>query len=183
MKEEEKIKKYLLIGILVFVIVVIAVILIMKMINHQKRLQSLDGNVLIEEYHTIFATRDKYYGKAIYNDGQIYEFNFLRSDDLVGLSLEKRSQKIKKEGKPLKEKISDEDMKLLRKYTQNIKDRYTRTIVNEALETSGIAIYNHAENAWIKLKEAGEYAGSNRSPKTEDILKILEKYNIGNNLK
>lgn len=156
------------IGVLIFAIY--------KLIENNKLNSLPKENILIEQYVTWYSVSDGYAGKVIYNDGSVYTFSFDKSSDLANLSLEERSAKIREVGAKVDVKVSEEDLLKIRKYINTLEDRFTTNLDRRDYQTVGVAGYKYSTNKCIKIVQTGEMEGKNKTPKTDEIIEVLNKY-------
>ena len=177
-KSNKKLK--IIICILLVLIIFIAIFKVIEAYNSNP----LNKKVLIEHYCKNLAWSYTYYGTVICEDGSIYKFKFTDSSQEYGPydNIEERSKNILEHVKISEEKIDKMDKKDLKQLKEELKNIENDTI-GESTEIFDIGqttteYYNYETNELITLESTGEYNEINTSQNIQDILSILEKYDL-----
>lgn len=177
-KSNKKLK--IIICILLVLIIFIAIFKVIEAYNSNP----LNKKVLIEHYYKNLAWSYTYYGTVICEDGSIYKFKFTDSSQEYGPydNIEERSKNILEHVKISEEKIDKMDKKDLKQLKEELENIENDTI-GESTEIFDIGqttteYYNYETNELITLESTGEYNEINTSQNIQDILSILEKYDL-----
>ena len=120
------------------VLIVIFVLIGFRKIKNSKE------KILIECGHSNFAFTFQYYGIAVSNNGNIYEFEYKEKeqDKIVEISnLGERSESILKHIKKRKGKISKEDLEKINELSKEIKENYTGAVTLTANQVAVASPY------------------------------------------
>ena len=180
MSEKKSNKKLKIIICILLVLTIAIVIIIFKMIEAYNA-NTENKRILIEYSYRNLAWSYTYYGTVICEDGSIYKFEFTDSSQEYGPydNIEERSKNILEHVTINKGKMNKNDLKKLKEELKNIENDTTG-------ETSGMfdigqtttEYYNYDTKEIITLESNGDYNEINNSQNIQDVLLILEEYDI-----
>ena len=166
--------------IIICILLIIFFILIFKIIKKYD-LNTENKRILIEYSFKNNAWDYIYYGTVICEDGSMYSFEFTDSSQEYDQrdDIEKRSKNILGNVTINKGKMNKKDLEQLKEELINIENDITKehSGMYDGGQTS-IEYYNYDTKEVIKLMLKGTYNGINNSQNIQDILLILEEYNI-----
>ena len=141
---------------------------------------SLNNNsklLVAERAYTNWAWGFSYDGKAIFNDGTIYEWEYHNDDYADGFpeTREDRGNWILKNGTPINRVVSEKDMNEIKNNIDALGSvNYEKEGGGADMGSSYISIWKNNEE--ILLKESGDWRGDNTNKEAQNLIKLITKY-------
>ena len=173
-------KSKVIICILAILVIVIIAILIFKIISANNSNIS-SKKVLIEYSYKNLAWSYTYYGTVICEDGSIYSFKYDDREQEYDPNedLEDRSKNILEHVSSEEGKMKKDDLKQLKEQLKKIENDTTGESGDMYdFGQSAIEYYNYETNEIIVLNSYGDYNTKNNSQNINDVLDLLNKYDI-----
>ena len=139
---------------------IIICIIIISIISVVLYLNSKDNNILFKSSYENHAWGDISYGYYIYFNGDIKEYDDYDND-----------RKLKSA------KISNEELKQLKKLASIVKDKYKKENSRIQMFDAGIEtkqIYNRRLFKWVILSKSGDTNGENSTETSQKILELTD---------
>ena len=136
--------------------------------------ENLDEKAIIMFEETI--EEDSIYGKYLLNDGNIYSYNYKKTDvdsfeDKLTLMEDGKGNKI--------EKIKKKDKGYLNMFNPKLKNKYFKRTVSKSDRPSKYIYYvDYKKNRFIILISSGTEVYKNKSFTSARVISILKKYSI-----
>ncbi len=173
-------KKTIIVLILVVLLIISAIFLLKKSWTKSNDAESypeeLDNNskelVAVKAYMN-YAWGFQYKGKAIFNDGTIYKWDYSGQGSIIK-NVEEHKNWILKNGTQMNKKVSEKDLKELEQNINNLEGTYEA--VNESMDAGSNFIKIWKDGVETKIKESGDYTGENSSKTAQQLIKIINKY-------
>ncbi len=162
----------------IFVLIVVSIIIVFINMNKTYRNElSIDKKVILAEKSYInFAWGFNYSGMAIFNDGTIYEWNFVgnRKDYDVN-NLKEYENWILQNGSKVDKKVTKKDLNRIKKNIKNLENNIESENTAYDAGSSSILVWNDNKEKII-LKESGDNTGENKSNVSQELIKIIDNY-------
>ena len=170
-EKDKKINKKYIIFALICLTIVIMLIAVVNIINSKR--------ILIRYSYYNMAWGFSYSGLVVCRDGSIYEFKFDNKDQLETTDdIELKAKNILDNTTEKVGKMDKDDLKRLKELLSTVEDNTTSNHVAYDFGQSSIIYYNYKTNETITIKSSGDYNTYNTSDNIDEILDILEKYDI-----
>lgn len=170
-------KKVIFMLIFIFIIILIGGIMI---INKNKLYRTELGNsekeILVEKAYRNHAWGFQYRGKAIFNDGSIYEWeinepHYRYEED----SIDEHVKWILDNGICINKKVTERNLEKIEENINILEDDIKVEGYGADMGSNYIVVWNTNKKK-IKLKESGDNIGENKSVEAQKLIKIIDKY-------
>ena len=176
--------KKTIIKLLILISIVIAITCTLLLLNNNNSKSKARQNIskspdlLAINSYSNYAWGYSFSGTAIFSDGSIYTWKENDSSDVENYDLQTTKgleEYILKEGKLKNKKVSDKDLKEIKKHINKVDDDINIKHPGADIGTYSITIINK-NNKQITLKCSGDSTGENQTENSQKLLKIIEKY-------
>lgn len=176
-----------IIKILIAISIVIAISCILLLLNNNNKDSEKTNSIqktlttpklLAVNSYSNYAWSVSFSGTAIFSDGSIYTWQENNNSKIKKYDIhttEGLEEFILEEGKLKSKKVSNNDLKNLKKYVNLVKDEIEITYPGADMGTSTTYIINK-KGEKITLKRSGDSEGKNKTDTSKKILNIIDKY-------
>lgn len=165
-------KKKIVIGIIIIVLIVSTIFVILKKNISQKNI-SEDTSILVERSFRNSAWSYTYRGTIICNNGEIYTFDLEKDanitpndDNFIKSKYVQKTEKV----------VSPEDLQDMKLYISEINANYSSRSRGADMGSDAVYVYKNNESQKITLEAFGDVVVTNTSENSQELLSLIEKY-------
>ncbi len=144
----------------------------------KENVEQNERKIIITRYYYNYTLRFIYIGKAIFDDGSIYGWNYIgHTFDFLEYNLETEEglkKYILEKGKLVDRIVKEEDLKKMKEYIEDIENVLTFDYFEHDRGVCNISVWK--DNQETIIKSMGDCSGENESESSKKLLKLIDKY-------
>lgn len=170
-------RKIIFILLFIFIIIIIFFI-INNNINktYRAEITNIEKEILAEKAYKNYAWGFQYRGKAIFDDGYIYEWDINELNyRYEANTVDEQVKWILDNGTCINKKVTLKDLEKIEENINLLEDNIKIEGYGADMGANYIVVWNRNKEK-IKLKESGDNIGENKSEEAQKLIRIIDKY-------